>query len=554
MFEKGTYEESGPFAIFIYTKNGNYVKKKIYYTSLSDVNEDISRIEENEIGDWGMIEVRKCSQHKHSSQIRNYYCNWKVLHTYAPSWVKPCSRCGRLAKNYLYHPDCYPLTERESWVCDAEYLPSADSPPIPRKLEDLKTDIQIAQEIGKKIAERKPEIINVTRDFRVRLALDLKEITENACWLFEAEVKKKEIRGVSIYLAEREKGSFEKKFLVGEREWTEIEKLKTKEDLENLKNNLKKEIEKLVPLQVFFLPLEISLIERILSDNSVKILFVFGHRWANKEIIVFEKNQQLLEFSYSLEQDEGGKKKKKFSHLEAINAPLSNICYYEERYGIRIKTKITNKEFIQYLRSEEYLSSGKKFSEHFEWRNYHFAEFEDVTLEVLERQTKETIEKVTEKIDKYKQKRSWFNHSFQFGINDRDRGERIRKEAVRKLIEVIREKRPDWIRYSPNAYELHGSFFVDDGSTMGVLHPNTPVEVKTALTVLDKDEILLWLTALLEGKVSLSGETVGQSSSNTCPKCGSFATSFATRQKIFYRCSFCGFSTQEENLASFPTD
>lgn len=137
-------------------------------------------------------------------------------------------------------------------------------------------------------------------------------------------------------------------------------------------------------------------------------------------------------------------------------------------------------------------------------------------------------------------------HCYSEGIRDFEEYESEEKRKIREyLLSLVIQNKLPWIYYDALAYEMHGSIFIDDHCTRGVLHPMTPIEVKKAMQIPDLN-FKIFLIALLEGKIKLSGKKVKQSEENTCPKCGKFLASGATRTSIYYSCSSCEYSKKVE--------
>lgn len=93
-----------------------------------------------------------------------------------------------------------------------------------------------------------------------------------------------------------------------------------------------------------------------------------------------------------------------------------------------------------------------------------------------------------------------------------------------------------------------GKIMLDDQDTYGVFHPETPVEVASAVETGDKKRVVELLLDILNGKV-FSGRTVGGSPENTCPQCGARMRSSATRRKIYYNCTVCSYKSSSEDPA-----
>lgn len=94
--------------------------------------------------------------------------------------------------------------------------------------------------------------------------------------------------------------------------------------------------------------------------------------------------------------------------------------------------------------------------------------------------------------------------------------------------------------------------FVDDSCTMGVFHPATPLELATLMREKSTPafDVVKWIIDYEDGKIPRGGVVVGQDAENTCPKCGGFLWSGATRATVFYSCEKCGYQRKEDNLTN----
>lgn len=99
--------------------------------------------------------------------------------------------------------------------------------------------------------------------------------------------------------------------------------------------------------------------------------------------------------------------------------------------------------------------------------------------------------------------------------------------------------------------------YIDDGSTKGVLHPDTPLEIALKLQKESTSslEIVRWILKN-EARESTKEETVGEARGfdpeQTCPQCRGYVLSGATRRRVFWSCTKCSWSKSEENLAYPP--
>lgn len=100
-------------------------------------------------------------------------------------------------------------------------------------------------------------------------------------------------------------------------------------------------------------------------------------------------------------------------------------------------------------------------------------------------------------------------------------------------------------------------FYIDDGCTKGVLHPETPLELALKLQKESTSnlEIVRWILNY-EAEGSPKGEKVrevhGLDPEQTCPQCEGYVVSGATRRRIFWSCTKCNWSKSEENLTYLP--
>jgi len=171
------------------------------------------------------------------------------------------------------------------------------------------------------------------------------------------------------------------------------------------------------------------------------------------------------------------------------------------------------------------------------------------------RMKEERIKKIIEQVEKNKknwQKNKSLEHRFMWGIycyfydDDKDSG--LRARTAKKLYNLLYQRRPEWIYWSSelSLTGREGNFFIDDGCMRGVFHPKTPIEVALATELLEEEDFLLYVIAVLEEKIELSGEKVGQSPENTCPKCKGFLKSGATRETLYYWCTSCDYEYKIE--------
>lgn len=253
------------------------------------------------------------------------------------------------------------------------------------------------------------------------------------------------------------------------------------------------------------------------------------------EVVTFQWDEIIFEFTYK-EIDN----KKIFSSLKVDAVEKRNIDYYRKNEGMEVITKITPSELVDYLAGPKFLSAGvnSSWDGRQGWRMYHFAERRDIIKEVVS-------ERMAHVVDKVNQAKSEEENHWKYGINNRCH-DRVKVEVVNQVIESIKVKKPFWLRYDPNAYSDCGCFWIDDGCTMGVFHPDTPSEIIRATKIISNDtEMVLYLLAVLSGQVSLSGQKIGLSPGNTCPQCGSFLSSGSTRTSIYESCATCGYSHSE---------
>lgn len=118
----------------------------------------------------------------------------------------------------------------------------------------------------------------------------------------------------------------------------------------------------------------------------------------------------------------------------------------------------------------------------------------------------------------------------------------LRIAAADQLKELIGSKIPKWIKYDSWDFV----FLLDDGCSRDTWHPETPIEIRKALKVLDDTEILYYLILIVSGEIKLSGNKIGQSAKNTCPICKDFLWSGATRRKTIYSCTKCDYEKEIE--------
>lgn len=227
-----------------------------------------------------------------------------------------------------------------------------------------------------------------------------------------------------------------------------------------------------------------------------EILSISG--FLKTETVVFKKNDKIFSLNYRLEEG-----KKVFLGLTTVSlscSELKNLQYYRNKEGLEIETNVTPEGFMEYLESGKFLSSKYFSSDDDGQFNYHFATIRNVAEEIIKEKKLEAVKKVTEKVAILsKEEMDCDNVRFKFGISDSSlfRG-RIHKVAVQRLIELMGKDRPSWIRYSPNAYDRHGAFFLDNGRYYSKFDPNLPVGVRAGIFCLDDTEFILYLVSVLE--------------------------------------------------------
>lgn len=123
-------------------------------------------------------------------------------------------------------------------------------------------------------------------------------------------------------------------------------------------------------------------------------------------------------------------------------------------------------------------------------------------------------------------------------------GDDCKRAVERKTVGVIETAIGSFIRPCCEAV-----IFVDDSSTMGVFHPATPLELATLMREdsTKSFDVVKWIFDYEEGNIPRKGAVVGQDEENTCPQCGEFLTSGATRSTVFYNCESCGYDRKEDN-------